>query len=80
MDLAEISHFHGQGSQTHGSVYEALLRIFLSAFARLLKVATSFVMFVRWSAWINSSPPGRIFNKFDIRVFFENISKKLKFY
>ena len=58
--------------------YEALSQIFLGAFARLIKVAISFFMFVRWSAWNNLAPLGWIFKKFDIRVFFENIPKKIK--
>jgi len=37
-------------------------------------------MYVRPSAWNNSAPTGRIFMKFDIWVFFENLSRKLKFY
>jgi hypothetical protein len=35
---------------------------------------------VRPSAWHNSAPIGRIFMKFDIRVFFENLSRKITFY
>jgi hypothetical protein len=33
-------------------------------------------MSVSLSAWNNSAPTGRIFLKFDIWVFFENISRK----
>jgi hypothetical protein len=32
------------------------------------------------SAWNNSAPTGRIFMKFNIWVFFENLSRKLKFH
>jgi len=35
---------------------------------------------VRLSAWNNSAPTGRIFMKFDIQVFFENLSRKFKFH
>ena len=35
---------------------------------------------VRPSAWNNSAPPGRIFTKFDIGIFFENILRKSKFH
>ena len=34
----------------------------------------------RTPAWNNSPPTGRIFMKFGIWVFFENLSRKLKFY
>ena len=32
-----------------------------------------------FSAWNISAPNGRIFMKFDTRIFFENTSRKLKF-
>ena len=32
------------------------------------------------SVWNNSTPTGRIFVKFDICVFFENLSRKFKFH
>jgi hypothetical protein len=35
---------------------------------------------VRPSAWNNSAPTGRILTRFNIWVFLENLSKKLKFY
>ena len=35
---------------------------------------------VRPSAWSNSAPTGRIFMKFDMRVFFETRSRKFKFH
>jgi len=38
-----------------------------------------FAMSVRLSAW-NSAPTGRIFVKFVICVFFENLSRKFKFH
>jgi hypothetical protein len=43
---------------------------FLSAFANLRRAAISFVMSVRPSAWNITTPTGRIFMKFHIRVFF----------
>ena len=56
----------------------------LGALAKLLKSTVSFVMSVRLSvklsAWDNSAPTGRISMKFDIRLFFENLSTKFKFY
>jgi len=30
--------------------------------------------------WNNSGHTARIFKKFDVRIFFENLSKKFKFY
>jgi hypothetical protein len=44
------------------------------------KATISFVMSVCLSSWSNSAPTGRIFMKFDIRGFFENLSIKLKFH
>jgi len=44
------------------------------------KVTISFVMSVRPSAWNNSAPTGRIFIKFDIRGFFENLLRNFKFH
>ena len=34
----------------------------------------------RLSAWNNSIPTGRIFMKFNIWVFFDNLSRKFKFH
>ena len=42
------------------------------------QATTSFVMSARPSAWNNSTPTGRIFIKFDMLVFFENLSRKFK--
>ena len=52
----------------------------LRAFAKLRKAIISLVMSVRLSAWNNSAPIGRIFIKFDIWGFFENLSRKLNFH
>ena len=48
---------------------------FNAAFAKLGKATIVFVMSVRPHA-----TTGRIFMKFDIRVFFENMSRKFKFH
>jgi len=65
---------------------------FLGAFAKLLKATINFVISdrlsvclsvrpsVRMSACNNSDPNGMIFIKFDISVFFENLSRKFKFH
>jgi hypothetical protein len=53
-----------------------------SLFRRVGRIATSeisFVMSVRPPAWNNSAPTGRIFMKFDIWVFCENMSWRFKF-
>ena len=42
------------------------------------KATISFVMSVRPSAWNNSALTGRLFIRFDIWGFFENLSRKLK--
>jgi len=46
-------------------------------FEKFRKATISFAMFVRPSAWNNSAPTRR-FMKFDICVFFENLSRKFK--
>jgi len=48
-------------------------------FHKLREVTIIFVMSVRPSAW-NSAPSGRIFTKFDMVVFWENMSRKFKFH
>jgi len=53
-----------------------LCETFLGAFAKLWKETVSFVMSVCPSAWNNSASTERIFMKYDIRVFFENLSRK----
>jgi hypothetical protein len=57
---------------------------FLGAIAKLRKVTVNFVTpacpSVRLPAWNNSAPNGRIFMKFDIRVFLENLLRKFKFH
>ena len=53
---------------------------FLGAFSKLRKATISFAMSVRPSAWNNSTPTGQIFIQFDISVFFENLSRILKFH
>jgi len=57
---------------------------FLDAFAKLPKAAISYVISVcpshRPSAWNNWDPTGRIFLKFNISVFLENLLKNLKFH
>ena len=45
-----------------------------------LSVRPSVCRSVRLSDWKNSAPIGRMFMKFDIRIFFENLSKKFKFH
>jgi hypothetical protein len=53
---------------------------FLSTFAKLRKrLLASSCLSVRLSAWSNSAPNERIFTKFYILVFFENILRKFKF-
>jgi hypothetical protein len=64
--------------------YHPATNAFLGAFANLRKATISFVMSVclsiSASVWNNSAPTSRIFVKFNIWVFFENISRKFKFY
>jgi hypothetical protein len=37
-------------------------------------------MSVHPSSWNNSAPAGRVFLKFDIWIFFENLSRNFKFH
>jgi len=53
---------------------------FLGALAKLRKTNISFVMSVRLFAWNNSTSTGRMWIKFDIRVCFENLSRKFNFH
>ena len=57
---------------------------FLGAFAKLRKATINFVrsvcLSVCLSAWNSSAPTWRIFTKFDIWVFFENLSRKFNFH
>jgi hypothetical protein len=72
---------------TH-SIWIFIHLFFSGAFAKLQKATISFVMSIRPfdclsafpSEWDNSASTGRIFMKFDIWEFFENPSRKLKFY
>ena len=52
---------------------------FLGAFTKLRKSSISFVMSGHLSTLNNTDPPGRIFIKFDISVFLENLLKKFSF-
>ena len=52
---------------------------FLGACAKLREQTISFVMSVRPTSWKNSDPTGRVVMEFDISVFFENLSRKIKF-
>jgi hypothetical protein len=52
--------------------------VFLGVFAKLLKVRIR-VTSPRPSAWNYSAPTGKIFMKFYILVFLENLRRKLKF-
>jgi hypothetical protein len=61
---------------SHISIYIGVL----DAFAKLRKATLSFVKSVFPSALRNSAPTGYIFMKFDIWVFFENLSREFKFH
>jgi hypothetical protein len=51
----------------------------LDAFLKLRKATLSSVMPVRPTAWNNAAPTGRIFMKFDIWVFLENLRENSSF-
>jgi len=53
---------------------------FLGAFAKVRKAAIRFVMSLSLFAWNRSAHTGRVFMKFDIWVFFKNLSRKFKFH
>ena len=50
---------------------------FLGVSAKLQKATISFVKSVCPSAWNNWTPTGRIFMKFDIQAFFEDLSERV---
>jgi hypothetical protein len=54
--------------------------LFLGAFEKLRRATINFAMSVRPSARNNSAPIGQILMKFDIWVFFENLSRKFQFH
>jgi hypothetical protein len=54
--------------------------LWIDAFAKLRIATISFDISEYAFAWNNSASTGRIFMKFDIRVFFENLSRKFKFH
>ena len=60
--------------------YTTLTDWFLDESEKFHKANISFVMSVRPSAQNNSAPTGRIFMKFNILLFFENLSRKFKFH
>jgi hypothetical protein len=51
----------------------------LGALANLRKVNICFFISARLSAWSNSVPTGRIFMKFNIWIFYQNLSREIKF-
>jgi len=53
---------------------------FLGVFEKLQKATISFIMSVHPSSWNNLIPTGQIFMKFNIYVFFENLSRIFKFH
>ena len=65
----------------NGVVILMFVCLFVNYFAKFRKSPVSFVksVCVCTSAWNNSAPTKRIFVKFDISVFFGNLSKKFKF-
>jgi len=79
------------GSKYGESVHCSLLlrlKLFLSVYAKFWKAAVSFVMSVcvcvclsfLLCGWKNSAPTEKIFIIFDIRTFFEHLSRKFSFY
>ena len=61
------------------NVIVVVVVVVLCALPELEKAIIS-VMSVRLSAWNNSAPIGRVFIKIDTKVFFENLSRKVKFH
>ena len=68
------THTHTRSSVVN-SPLSRIIRVFLAFFGKLRKATISFVMSVRLSAWNNSASTGRIYVKFGIWIFFENIEK-----
>jgi len=56
------------------------VRCFSGAFLKFRKASVSFVLSVPPSAWNNSALTERIFKKFSIWIFFQNLPRKFKFH
>ena len=61
---------------SHISIYNRVL----GAFAEFRKATLNFVRSVSPSVWRNAALTGRIFMKFDIWIFFENLPRTFKFH
>ena len=61
-------------------IFSGYLTALLGAFAKLRKATISIFIPVRLSVWNNSVPTGYNFTKFDIWVFFENLSSDSKYH
>jgi hypothetical protein len=72
-----VSYARNAGRQNYEGLQVKYL--FLGAFAQSLKGLISFVMSVRLSVYTSAAPPRRIFVKFDIGAFYENLPRKSKF-
>jgi len=70
-EVSILSHYVFYGNNCGCQDTECKILPFLGAFAKLRGVTSS---------WNFSAPTGRIFIKFDIWVFFENMSRKFKFH
>jgi hypothetical protein len=69
--------FGMSGSIGKKMYYDSVL--FLGTFAKLWKATVNCITSVCPSAWKSSVPNERIFGKFDIWIFFENVWRKFKF-
>ena len=76
-DRSSVQCFHIEGAAKN--VLSQISHTF-PAFKLVRQIAESFVMYVRMSAWNDSAPTGRMFMKFDIWGFFENLACKFKFH
>ena len=74
------SHTLGQTNPIHTLTSWCFQAHFMSPFAELRKAIFNSVMSVCLSTWNKSTSTWRIFTKFDIWEFFDNVSRKFKFH
>jgi hypothetical protein len=71
----------GEPARIFGGIrQESTFTLSFSCVRKISKATISFVTCVCPSTWDNSAPIGRIFMKFGIWVFFENLLRELKFH
>ena len=78
--LGVALHFGNLERKLFGSAAKVRKETVIFVMSVCLSVDLSFLPSFHPSAWSSSAPTGRIFVKFDVCVFFENLLRKLKFH